>query len=151
MTVRPNSAAMKIRLAGLHDAPRIAELCGQLGYPATPEQVVQRLRRLEGDNEHAIYVAETPEAGVVGWLHVCVCRTLEVDAQAEVSGLVVNEHYRGCGIGRLLMQRAEQWAREKGCWAVRLRSNVIRAGAHAFYEKLGYDTIKTQKVFRKVL
>jgi hypothetical protein len=32
-----------------------------------------------------------------------------------------------------------------------LRSNVIREKAHAFYEKLGYRLIKTQKCFRKGL
>jgi hypothetical protein len=32
-----------------------------------------------------------------------------------------------------------------------LRSNIVRAAAHAFYGKLGYQNIKTQKTFRKVL
>ena len=55
------------------------------------------------------------------------------------------------GIGKLLMERAEMWAREHGCKIVSLRSNVIRERAHAFYERLGYKHVKTQKSFRKVL
>ena len=43
------------------------------------------------------------------------------------------------------------WAREMGCRAVSLRSNVVRDGAHAFYEKAGYRRIKTQHVFQKEL
>jgi len=56
----------------------------------------------------------------------------------------------GTSVGRLLMQQAEQWAREQGYSEVILRSNVIRARAHKFYESLGYTPIKSQKVFRKV-
>ena len=49
------------------------------------------------------------------------------------------------------MQRAEEWAREKGCATVGVRSNVIRERAHAFYERIGYKHIKTQKSFHKEL
>jgi GNAT superfamily N-acetyltransferase len=50
-----------------------------------------------------------------------------------------------------LLARAERWAREKGCRAIGLRSNVIRDRAHAFYERHGYKHVKTQKSFRKDL
>lgn len=64
---------------------------------------------------------------------------------------MVDEDRRHGGIGRLLMQQAEQWAREKVCWAVHVRSNVVRKDAHAFYETIGYRRIKTQFTFRKAL
>jgi len=32
-----------------------------------------------------------------------------------------------------------------------VRSNVTRERAHAFYGRLGYETVKTQRVFRKTL
>jgi GNAT superfamily N-acetyltransferase len=50
-----------------------------------------------------------------------------------------------------LLGRAERWAREKGCRAIGLRSNVIRDRAHVFYERHGYKHTKTQKSFRKDL
>lgn len=49
------------------------------------------------------------------------------------------------------MERAERWAREQGCWAIYLRSNVVREGAHAFYERLGYERVKMQLALRKAL
>lgn len=158
MTVRsdsaPTTAPAIVRTAALADAASIAELSGQLGYPATPEQVAERLRRLEGNTEHVVYLAELregPAAGkVIGWVHVHECRFVESEPCAEVSGLVIADGHRSRGAGRLLMQHAEQWARARALGAVLLRSNVVRAGAHAFYEKLGYQTIKTQKVFRKI-
>jgi len=74
---------------------------------------------------------------------------LLADLGAEIGGLVVEEGWRGSGIGRRLMQQAEQWAQEQGCWAMHVRSNILRERAHRFYERLGYQSIKTQRVFRR--
>ncbi|MFX0145476.1 MAG: GNAT family N-acetyltransferase [Candidatus Hodarchaeota archaeon] len=54
-------------------------------------------------------------------------------------------------MGKLLMKHAEEWSRTRGCQGLRLRSNIIRENAHAFYERIGYGKTKTQWVFRKVL
>jgi len=151
MSVRSDIATAVVRRAALADARRIAELSGQLGYPATTEEVVRRFQELEGDPRHVVYVAELPSGQVIGWVHVHEVRLIESDLRAEVSGLVIAEGLRGGGAGKLLMQHAEGWARTRGCGSVLLRSNVIRTGAHAFYEKLGYENIKSQKVFRKML
>ncbi len=100
--------------------------------------------------EHAIFVAES-SGTIVGWLHVLVAHSLLTDTAAEIAGLVIDERCRSCGIGQLLMEQAEQWARNRGCRSVRLRSNVVRSRAHAFYERLGYRVLKTQKAFCKDL
>jgi GNAT superfamily N-acetyltransferase len=146
-----NSNQAIVRLASTGDAERIAILCEQLGYPASQEEVQRRLKQILPGERHAVYVAELADGHVVGWVHVYVCPLVEADLQAEIGGLVVDESYRCCGTGRLLMQHAEQWARRQGCWAVRLRSNIVRQGAHVFYERIGYSTVKTQLAFRKVL
>lgn len=145
------SVRVSVRLATTGDAERLTVLSGQLGYPTTPEEVRRRLKRLQQDGDHAVFVAELSNGHVVGWAHIYLCQLLIVDLQAKVGGLVVNEDYRGCGIGRLLMQRVEGWARERGCKAVSLRSNVVREGAHVFYQQLGYENTKTSLTFRKVL
>jgi GNAT superfamily N-acetyltransferase len=140
-----------IRLVCAEDAERISILCQQLGYPVSQEEVRRRLNQIQQDEQHAVYVAELPDGRVVGWVHVHFCQLLVADPQAEIGGLVVDEGHRRCGIGRLLMQQAEQWAREKGCWAVYLRSNVVRKDAHAFYEEIDYSNVKTSMAFRKAL
>lgn len=143
--------AFTIRKACAADAERIAVLSGQLGYPATAGEVRARLQRIEGNGEHAALVGVEPGGEVVAWLHIHLVHLLELDTQAEVSGLVVDDAWRGHGIGALLMRHAEQWAREKGCAAIRLRSRITREAAHRFYETLGYEFWKTQKAFRKTL
>lgn len=151
MTKTANEPALAIRAPEPRDHVRIAELAGQLGYKASAPEVARRLAAMQGSSDHAMFIAETPEGGAAGWITVFVYRCVESETRAEISGLVVDEKARSLGIGRRLLERAEEWAREKGCAAAGLRSNVIRDRAHAFYERLGYQHVKTQKAFRKSL
>jgi GNAT superfamily N-acetyltransferase len=97
------------------------------------------------------FFAEDNGNRVVGWIHVHLNPLLVVGWQAEIGGLMVDEDRRGRGVGRLLLERAEQWARERGIRELVVRSNVVRGQARAFYEQAGYVCLKTQKVFRKAL
>ena len=148
-----DGTAIKIRKARRGDAERIAQLTGELGYPASAAQIAVRLRQLTPVSKHAVFVAESPEAGtgVVGWVHVSVSHLLESDVRAEVNGLIVAEGQRSEGAGAKLLEAAESWARHRGCRGMNVRSNVIRERAHKFYERQGYEHYKTQKAFRKPL
>ena len=137
-----------IRRGKIADGARIAELSGQLGYPATKKEIVARMKRLTPASQHALFVAEL--AGlVIGWIHVTASRLLEVPARSEVNGLIVDETARSGGAGKLLLHEAEKWAKRAGCQSMSVRSNVTRDQAHHFYEKNGYKHHKTQKAFRK--
>lgn len=131
------------------DASRIAELSGQLGYPTSAQSARRRLHNLLAKPDHAIWVAENAEGAVTGWIHVFVKQLLESDREAEIGGLVVDREFRGQGVGKALVERAERWARAKRLKSVHVRSNVIRKNARAFYHGLGYGVVKTQRSFRK--
>jgi GNAT superfamily N-acetyltransferase len=141
----------EIRPAQQADCARIAELAGQLSYPSTPEEITQRLTEMNSDIDHAVFVAALASGEIAGWIAVFVYRTVEADARAEISGLVVDERYRSQRIGERLLAWSEEWARERGCNIIGLRSNIIRERAHAFYKRHGYTHMKTQKSFRKTL
>jgi GNAT superfamily N-acetyltransferase len=151
MTSPSKAAKAIIRPAGPSDAIQIAELSGQLGYPATESQIEGRLREVRGTTDRAIFVAELGSRQLAGMVDVFVSRAITKDKFVEVAALVVREDIRASGIGRLLMDRAEEWACGHGCDEVRLRSNVLREGAHRFYERRGYEHYKTQKAYRKVI
>lgn len=151
MTSHANASLVRIRLARGKDAPRIAQLSGQLGYPTTPAEMRKRLTAVLRDRCGACFVAETTERGVTGWLHVTVTPLLEVPRRAEVNGLVVDEQVRGRSTGWLLLQAAEKWARKMKCKCISVRSNIVRERAHAFYLGHQYEHYKTQKAFRKTL
>ena len=115
----------------------------------TESEAEERFAEIE-DGPQAVLVAES-EGRVVGWIQVLVSVVFESPRQAEIAGLVVDETARGAGIGALLVAEAERWARERRCEVIRVRSNVIRERAHAFYRRAGFGEIKVQRVFEKPL
>lgn len=151
MSGEDESSRITIREARISDAPNLAPLAKQLGYASTPDEVAARLPGIFADPEHIVFVAEQKAGELAGYVDVFLFRTAASNVRAEIAGLVVEEKSRSQNIGRILMARAEDWAREKGCSECGLRSNVIREGAHRFYENLGYRVNKTQKSFRKKL
>ena len=137
-----------VRRAQPADSQRLAELSTELGYPMTPEEAAGRVRELAAHPDHAILVAEA-DGRVAGWIQVSFPRIFETPARAEIAGLVVDETAQGHGIGRRLVAAAVDWARERGCLAIRVRTNVVRERAQAFYQREGFGEIKTQMVLEK--
>ncbi|HKF52615.1 MAG TPA: GNAT family N-acetyltransferase [Candidatus Acidoferrales bacterium] len=145
-----NTPALAIRLAVLADAPQLAPLTAQLGYASTADQVAARLGEILQDANHGVFVAEIGSR-IVGYVEVFPFCVVAANARVEIGSLVVDESSRSQGVGRSLMERAEEWARARGYKEAGVRSNVIRGRAHSFYESLGYRINKTQKSFRKAL
>ena len=145
------ASTVTIRSAGTDDVPRLASLADQLGYPCKTESLADRLEQLRDRRDHAILVAESPAAGVVGWIHVFVRPLLIAERAAEVGGLVVDDEFRSKGIGEMLLDAAEAWALQNGYARMRVRSNIIRKRAHRFYHLRSYQVVKTQIVFEKLL
>ncbi|MCR5187951.1 MAG: GNAT family N-acetyltransferase [Treponema sp.] len=56
-----------------------------------------------------------------------------------VENVVTDKAFRGQGLGRKVMEKAIDFAREKNCYKVILQSGSWRKEAHQFYEKLGFD------------
>ncbi|MBI2383903.1 MAG: GNAT family N-acetyltransferase [Gammaproteobacteria bacterium] len=140
---------IRIRPAVPDDAPVLASLAEELGYPAVVEDMYFRLTDLLARTDHAVLVAHDDRT--VGWIHVTLQRTLEAGTYALIAGLVVTGSRRGLGVGSRLVAAAEEWAAAQGMVAVRVASNVLRERTHLFYRKLGYIESKQQKVFGKPL
>lgn len=56
----------------------------------------------------------------------------------RVSELFVEEEYRGQGIGKLLMEKMENYFRETGCDDIIIESIFPNKNAQGFYKSLGY-------------
>ena len=139
-----------IRDAVPSDAESLARLATQLGYPTTEEHARRRAAAILDRPEHCVLVAESG-GRVTGWIHVAPSVTLESDPSAEIAGLVVDEEFRGLGIGARLMAEAEAWAASQGYGLMRVRSNVKRNRARQFYERAGFAVTKSQRNFEKRL
>lgn len=145
---------IRIRSAEPSDLPRLVELSEQLGYPNSIASLTRRFEDLVQSAEHRLVVAEGDrgtDSIVAGLLYLKLHKTLFVESGLEVGGIVVDQNFRGCGVGRMLMGYAEDVAKEWGLYYVRLSSNVKRADAHMFYESIGYERMKTSYFFRKTI
>jgi GNAT superfamily N-acetyltransferase len=140
-----------IRAPQLNDLPRLSQLSSQLGYPVSEADLGRRLTHLLSRPDHHIVLAETDANLVVGWIHAAEQWVLESEPACEILGLVVDQSCRRQGIGRMLVAAVESWAATRGLTTIKVRSNVVRAESHPFYQRLGYTRIKSQHVYRKSL
>ncbi|HEX9122285.1 MAG TPA: GNAT family N-acetyltransferase [Actinomycetota bacterium] len=58
--------------------------------------------------------------------------------QAWVNDLVVTASARGEGVGKALLDRAEDLARRRGCFRMSLETGAWRERTHAFYRREGW-------------
>lgn len=111
----------------------------QLGYPVEEPEVVKRLTSWFDDPASLLIGADIHDelAGVAA-LHVSPM--LEVTGKrARLVALVVEEKYRGRGIGRNLVEAAETRAHEMGCLLMEVTSSRSRDEAQRFYRGRGYE------------
>jgi GNAT superfamily N-acetyltransferase len=135
-----------IRQAARQDAAAITTLSQQLGYTLSEEQTLKNINAVLTNKDHDAFVA-MHENKVIGWIGVTQAILIELLPYCEINGLIVDEKYRGKGIGKLLIEKAKQWGKEKGNDTLRLRCNVKRTEAHLFYQHLGFIETKEQKSF----
>ncbi|MGE5179723.1 MAG: GNAT family N-acetyltransferase [Bacteroidota bacterium] len=140
---------IRVRRMTEADAEPVNELVSQLGYPDDIGKTETAIRAVLGSEVGDAFVAEDGDGRVIGWAHVFMVPHIESGPNAELGGLVVDEKYRGGGVGRALVDHVMAWARERGAAELTLRSNIVRNGAHKFYQHLGFDVQKTQHKFRK--
>lgn len=130
----------------VEDATAVNALSKQLGYPLSIEETVKNIDLVLQSKDHTAFVAEC-ENKIVGWIGASQAIMIEVMPHCEINGLVINEHYQGIGIGKLLIDKVKHWAREKGNNKLGLHCNIKRTQAHKFYEHIGFAEIKQQKNF----
>lgn len=128
------TAEIEIRRAQPQDAPAIAELLSALGYPAAPEEVLERLKAL--DDADCVLIAD---GGLIA-LHR-MPRLAEGDKLARITALVVAPGSRRKGVGQALLRAAEEVARRWGCELVEVSSSrrPERDAAHRFYRAAAFE------------
>jgi GNAT superfamily N-acetyltransferase len=151
MLLAMETAPAHIRPGRAGDAPALARLCTELGYPSCEAQVRERLRRL-GAADHGLFVAEAGDGGhLCGVVDVHERVVLEEDPFAELIALVVAGDARGEGIGSALVAEAVRWARARNLPKLWVRVSLWREGTPRFYESLGFRLYKEQRVFELAL
>ncbi|MGE5064149.1 MAG: N-acetyltransferase family protein [Myxococcales bacterium] len=128
----------KIRDAKPSDAPRLLELIRYLGHEIDEKSLRKNLKALKKTGE--LPLVATLDKQIVGMCGVGARVVIHRPAPlGRITALVVAKEAQDHGIGRMLVEAAEQWCRKKGCALVEVTSNDRRTAAHAFYRHLGYE------------
>jgi len=85
-------------------------------------------------------VMEDQEAGVIGYA-VLWC----IMDQGELANMAITPAFRGRGLGRLLLSRVLETARERGIEAVFLEVRVSNEHASRLYEQFGFVEVGTRR------
>lgn len=56
----------------------------------------------------------------------------------EPDNVIIDQHYRSQGIGKLMMDFLESIAKEKGCKMMMLDAYIVNTAGHKFYEREGF-------------
>ena len=138
-----------MRRATPADADVIARLISQLGYPVPAGDMPARLERVADGDRAAVLLAERDGAVVgVATAHIVSVLNRARDV-AWLTTLVIDEHQRGTGAGRALVEAVEQFARQEGCERLSVTTHEHMTGAQAFYAHLGLT--QTGRRFGKML
>ena len=128
-----------MREARITDSDSISTLVGQLGYPASPSEMTERLKILLAHADYMTLVAETSNQ-VVGMIGVYTGHAFEFSGTyGMLTGVAVDSDWRGRGIGRLMMETLESRLKERGTRILIVTSGIQRNEAHLFYKALGYE------------
>ena len=122
----------------------------ELGYLCDEEVGREQMRKIFEKEDHKIFVAEVEEQ-VVGFIHGEAYQVIFAPTYTNILGLAVDRRFHKQGIGSALLKKVESWGIKNGAYAMRLNSDMKRTEAHIFYGKCGYQVVKEQKSFRKLL
>jgi GNAT superfamily N-acetyltransferase len=135
-------ASLPTRAAGPDDADELAALLAELGYPDNDAAAVRARLATWADGGHGRVLVADDDGRVAGVVAVAVLPYFERDGcWARIVAIVVGEQWRGMGVGRLLIEAAEEAARERGCRAMEVTTARYRVRAREFYRTLGFEDL----------
>lgn len=101
----------------------------------------------------AVFVVDRPSGGLCGLLELSLRNYAEgcVGETPYIESWFVDADCRGSGIGKLLVQTAETWARSNGYSEIASDALLENELSHAAHRALGFDEVERTVHFRKGL
>lgn len=124
---------------------QLASLLGHSNRDFTDDDLKEMLNSV---NVNLLVTRDASTHNIVAMITVCVYRIPYIK-KSYLDDFVVNEAYRGKGIGSKLFKEALELAKEKGAAYVDFTSNPKRLEGNKLYEKLGFKKRDTN-VYRLV-
>jgi aminoglycoside 6'-N-acetyltransferase I len=149
-----------VRLGQRSDKEQLARMRSMLWADVSFEEHLKEIddvinRGLSGTLPMAILVAQGEKGVLIGFLEVGMRSHADGCNPARPAGFVegwfVQEPFRKRGIGKELMNAAEEWARTQGCLEMASDTWIDDEDSQRAHEALGFQIVDRCVNFRKAL
>jgi GNAT superfamily N-acetyltransferase len=143
---------VKVRQATPEDVPSLVALFQELDRmqadwrvftprPGFYDEVGDKYREAMNNPDAVVLVATDDDGEVVGMVYgeTRTPSRFSDERALELSAVVVRSGYRGRGAGRVLVQEAAGFARDRGIAWIELKTFSPNRGAMEFWENLGFE------------
>ena len=116
------------------------------GFKVTPgflRAFTQELRDADRSRDEALFVLER-DGQVCGFLWLSLIPTMTEPYVGFIKNIYLLPSQRGKGLGRLLLERADEWFLNRGVRKAQLTASTVNETAIKLYEKAGYETIRVR-------
>ena len=97
---------------------------------------------IDRDPNHFLMVVRATDGEIVGMMQLTLLPGLARGAatRLQIEGVRVAASQRGTGLGAAMFNWAHDLGRQSGASIAQLTTDKIRADAHRFYDRLGYES-----------
>ena len=147
---------MKFEVAKSSDIPALCDLLESLftqeaEFKSDRDAQVRGLKSVIENNDVGDILVVRDNDHVIAMVNVLYTVSTALGARVGIlEDMVVSSAGRGSGVGSKLLERAMEFAKEKGCQRITLLTDHDNEGAHRFYQKHGFS-LSTMVAFRKSL
>lgn len=122
-------------------------LMGQMSLSATrPKPLTSAMMKAMLSQKNVYFLAavadSTGNEKIIGLLTIYFIR-IPSGLTCVAEDLIIDEPYRKWGVGRILMERGIELAKEKRARHISLRTNPKRVEANKLYQALGFQKMET--------
>ncbi len=143
---------MNIRPLQTQDLPAYFQLRTAL-WPDSDADFEREVSEILNSDHLASFIAEQ-DGALVGFVEVSLRAYAEGCDSSPVGyleGWYVAPEHRKTGLGRRLVQAAEDWARAQGCTEMASDSELSNTQSQQAHARLGYQEVERMVCFRKSL
>ena len=133
---------MKITKIELSDIHEYSKLCDELfGDKTNIEKLEKAMKKIISNPDYTLVSIKNENGEMMGSVMGILCQDTigECKTFVVLENLIVGSKYRRMGLGRILVEYIENWARENDSYNIFFMSLAKRKEAHLFYESLGYS------------
>lgn len=134
---------MRIREISEKDASEWSRMRTIL-WPDTPDQHHAEIAAFFAGSSNdvvEVFVVEVSANQLAGFIELNIRNFAEGSVKSEVpyvEGWYIDSEYQASGLGKALMQRAEQWAKERGCNELASDAELDNERSIDIHKKLGF-------------